>query len=178
MSILPLVERIAPERVAEVFWRAVALTTPGDDPRTDFGGDNPLAAEALLLSRYDRNVATTLFEPVTAFVRSRSLRDGNDITPVVLLALTGIDPRTAVDVVESLPPARTLDLNDRTNWTRITVAETLAMPPSGAGCASGGSTLVVASRCSRRSIAIFDPAVTFSWSYGTSKGRASRCPMD
>ncbi len=128
-SILPLVERIAPERVAEVFWRAVALSTPGDDPRTDFGGDNPLAAEALLLSRYDRDVAATLFEPVAAFVRSRSLRDGNDIIPAVLLALTGIDPRTAVDVVESLPPARTLDLNDRTNWARITVAETLAMPP-------------------------------------------------
>ncbi len=128
-SILPLVERIAPERVDEVFWRAVALSAAGDDPRTDFGGDNPLAAEALLLSRYDRGVATALFEPVAAFVRSRPLRDGNDIIPVVLLALTGIDPRTAVEVVESLPPARTLDLNDRTNWARVTVAETLAMPP-------------------------------------------------
>jgi hypothetical protein len=128
-SILPLVERIAPERVAEVFWRGVALTAPGDDPRSDFGRDDPLPAEALLLSRYDRDVATTLFEPVAAFVRSRPLRDGNDIIPVVILAITVIDPKTAVDVVESLPPARSLDVNDRTNWARVTVAETLAMPP-------------------------------------------------
>lgn len=32
-SILPLVERIAPERVTEVFWRALDQQTPGDDPR-------------------------------------------------------------------------------------------------------------------------------------------------
>ncbi len=128
-SILPLVERIAPERVAEVFWRGVALTAPGDDPRSDFGRDDPLAAEVLLLCRYDRDVAMMLFEPIAAYVRSRSLRDGNDIIPAVILALTLIDPKTAVEVVESLPPARTLDVNDRTNWARLTVAETLAMPP-------------------------------------------------
>ena len=128
-SILPLVERIAPDRVAEVFWRAVALHAPLDDPRTDFGRDDPLPAEALLLSRYDRDVAATLFEPVAAFVRSRSLRDGNDIIPVVLLSLACLDPRTAVGVVEGLPPAPTLGVNERTNWARITVAETLAMPP-------------------------------------------------
>ena len=129
-SILPLVEQIAPERVAEVFWRAVALHSPLDDPRTDFGRDEPLAAEALLLSRYDSQVAEVLFEPVAAFVRSRSLRDGNDIIPVVIQSFSVIDPRTAVEVVEGLPPARTLDVNDRTNWSRITVAENLAMPPS------------------------------------------------
>ncbi|MGP0062326.1 MAG: carboxypeptidase regulatory-like domain-containing protein [Isosphaeraceae bacterium] len=128
-SILPLVVRIAPDRVAEVFWRAVALHAPLDDPRTDFGRDDPLPAEALLLSRYDRDVAATLFEPVAAFVRSRSLRDGNDIIPVVLLSLTCLDPRTAVGVVEGLPPAPTLDVNDRSNWARVTVAETLALPP-------------------------------------------------
>ena len=128
-SILPLVERIAPDRVAEVFWRAVALHAPLDDPRTDFGRDDPLPAEALLLSRYDRDVAATLFEPVAAFVRSRSLRDGNDLISVVLLSLTCLDPRTAVEVVEGLPPARTLGVNEPANWARITVAETLAMPP-------------------------------------------------
>jgi hypothetical protein len=127
-SILPMVERIAPDRVAEVFWRSAAVHAPLDDPRSDFGRDDPLPAEALLLSRYDRDVAATLFEPVAAFVRSRSLRDGNDIIPVVLLSLACLDPRTAVGVVESLPPAQTLGVNERTNWARITVAETLAMP--------------------------------------------------
>ncbi len=126
---MPLVERIAPDRVAEVFWRAVALFAPGDDPRIDFGGDNALPCEAALLSRYDHDVAAVLFEPVAAFVRSRSLRGGSDLIPGVLVALTCLDPRTAVEVVEGLPAAKNLDVNERSNWARITVAELLAKPP-------------------------------------------------
>ncbi len=128
-SILPLVERIAPERVAEVFWRAIALSAPGDDPRIDFGRDTPLPRVAALLSRYDREAATALFEPVAAFVRSRALREANDIIPDVLVAQTCLDPRTAVEVVEALPPAKTPGIIEPTNWARITVAELLAKPP-------------------------------------------------
>jgi hypothetical protein len=128
-SILPLVERIAPDRVAAVFWRALALSVPGDDPRTDFGRDDPLPCVAALLSRYDREAAALLFEPVAAFVRGRALREANDIIPGVLVALTCLDPRAAVEVVESLPPAKTPGVNEPTNWARITVAELLAMPP-------------------------------------------------
>jgi hypothetical protein len=128
-SILPLVERIAPDRLAEVFWRSVALSSPGDDPRIDFGNDGPLPCEAALLSRYDREAAATLFEPVAAFVRSRALRDGNDLIPAVVVALTCLDPRGAVEVVESLPAAKTLGVNEPTTWARITVAEILARPP-------------------------------------------------
>jgi hypothetical protein len=128
-SILPLVERIAPDRVAEVFWRALALCPPADDPRTDFGRDDPRPCVAALLSRYDRKAAAVLFEPVAAFVRSRAFREGNDIIPAVVVALTCLDPRTAVEVVEGLPPAKTLGVNEPTNLARITVAELLAMPP-------------------------------------------------
>jgi len=129
VSILPLVERIAPERVAEVFWRAVALHPVAGDPRTDFGQDNPWIPEALLLSRYDREAAATLLEPVTAYAGSLSLRGGNDITPAVLLARAAIDPRGAVALVESLPPARTPGINEPANWARYSLAEHLAMPP-------------------------------------------------
>jgi hypothetical protein len=128
-SILPLVEPIAPDRVAEVFWRALALSTPGDDPRIDFGRDDPLPSVAALLARYDREAAATLFEPVAAFVRSRALRDGNDIIPAVVVALTCLDPRGAVELVESLPPAKNLGVNEPSNLARITVAELLAKPP-------------------------------------------------
>ena len=71
----------------------------------------------------------SLFEPVAAFVRSRPLRDDNDIIPAVLVALTCLDPRTAVEVVEGLPPAKTPGVSEPTNWARITVAELLAKPP-------------------------------------------------
>jgi hypothetical protein len=128
VSILPLVERIAPDRLAEVFWLAVALHAPGDDPRNDFGWDMPLISETMLLSRYDREVATMLFEPVEAYVRSRSLRDGHDIIVGVLHAMTCLDPRNAVVVVESLRPAATLKISEPANYARYSVAEILAMP--------------------------------------------------
>jgi hypothetical protein len=130
VSILPLVERIAPDRVAEVFWRAVALHAPGDDPRGDFGGDHPLVSEVMLLSRYDRDVAATLFEPVAAYVRSRPLRGDQDIKVAVHQALACLDPKNAVAVVESMPPARTLKIGEPGNYARYDLAEILAMPPA------------------------------------------------
>ena len=130
VSILPLVERIAPDRVAEVFWRAVALHAPGDDPRSDFGADCPLAAEMLLLSRYDRDVADD------AFRAGRGLR----AQPVA--------PRRQRHHPCRAPGAGVPgSAGRRSRWSRacrrperststirptrrgITVAETLAMPP-------------------------------------------------
>lgn len=81
VSILPLVEQIAPDRVGEVFWRAVAQHAPDDDPRNDFGADHPLVSEVMLLSRYDRNVAAALFEPVAAFVESRASATSGTTSP-------------------------------------------------------------------------------------------------
>jgi hypothetical protein len=113
-----------------VFWRAVALSAPGDDPRSDLGrSDGALPSEAALLSRYDRDVAKVLFEPVAAYVRSRPLRDDNDLIPAVVVALTSLDPRTAVEAIEHLPAAKTPGVNEPTNWARITAAEVLAKPP-------------------------------------------------
>ena len=118
VSILPLVERIAPDRVAEVFWRAVALHAPGDDPRNEFGADQPLVSEVMLLSRYDRDVAATLFEPVAAYIRSRTLRGDQDIKVAVLQAMACLDPKNAVTVVESMPAARTLKIGEPANNAR------------------------------------------------------------
>jgi hypothetical protein len=100
-----------------------------DDPRVDFGQDIAPASEVLLLARYDREAAATLFEPFAAYVRSHSLRDGTDINTTILQARAAFDPRGAVALVESLPPARNPDIGDPTNWARYSVAEQLAEPP-------------------------------------------------
>ena len=92
VSILPIVERVAPERLAEVFWRAIALYRDVDDPRIDFGEDVPQASEVLLLARYDREVAATLFEPIAASARSLALRGDIDIVPTILLACAALRP--------------------------------------------------------------------------------------
>ncbi|MGC8641920.1 MAG: carboxypeptidase-like regulatory domain-containing protein [Isosphaeraceae bacterium] len=128
-SILPLCERIAPERVSEIFWRAVAEQPAGDDPRDDFGGDHALVENALLLARYDRTVAATLFAPVAAYIRSAPSRWDYDMTPTTVLALACIDPRNAAAVIERLPRSSSLDINEPTNWAIQTLAEHLALPP-------------------------------------------------
>ena len=56
-SILPIVEKVAPERLEEVFWRAVALM-PKDDMARERGiADFRVAEAAIVLARYDRQVA-------------------------------------------------------------------------------------------------------------------------
>ena len=130
-SILPLVEQIEPDRVEEVFWRAVAQQPTDVDPRDDLGSDasSYLVDLPMLLSRYDRDVAATLLEPVDAYIQSLSQRgEGNDLTPSIILALGSIDPRRAVEVVEALPKARSLSINDPTNWARQTLSDHLAKP--------------------------------------------------
>ena len=129
VTILPIVERVAPERVAEVFWRAIALYRGVDDPRIELSRDVPQASEVLLLARYDREVAATLFEPFAAHARSLALRGDTEIVPTILLARAAFDPRGAVDLVESLPPAQSLDITDPANWARYSVADHLAEPP-------------------------------------------------
>ena len=47
----------------------------------------------------------------------------------MILAMASLDPRAAVELVERLPKARSLSINDPTNWGRQTLADHLAMPP-------------------------------------------------
>ncbi len=58
--ILPIVERIAPERLAEVFWRAVALHPRIEPDREDLLQTSYIGYECTLLARYDREVAAAL----------------------------------------------------------------------------------------------------------------------
>jgi hypothetical protein len=84
-----------------------------------------IAAAVALLGRDDRPIAGEVVD-----VQSRPIAGAEVVLiPAVLVALTCLDPRTAVEIVESLPPAKTPSVTDPTNWARITVAELLAMPP-------------------------------------------------
>ena len=56
-SILPIVEKVAPERLEEVFWRAVALMPKDDMARQRGVVDFRVAEAAIFLARYDRQVA-------------------------------------------------------------------------------------------------------------------------
>ena len=56
-SILPIVEKVAPEHLDEVFWKAVALMPRSDTARQGGVPDNRVAAAAVFLARYDRQAA-------------------------------------------------------------------------------------------------------------------------
>jgi hypothetical protein len=98
--ILPIVEKVAPERLEEVFWRAIALM-PIDDLAQKRGVADPRIAEAaIVLARYDRQVADVFVrQAMSALSASRSV-----YSPVVIRAKAGVDPQGAVTLMEALPP--------------------------------------------------------------------------
>jgi hypothetical protein len=127
--ILPIVERIAPDRLPEVFWRAVALHPRIDLNREDLLRTSNLGEECVLLARYDREVAAVLFEPMDSYLRSLVTRksDGAMFTRSSIAGKACLDPRAAVALLESLPPARGVFISDRAVWTSL--AEALGQPP-------------------------------------------------
>jgi hypothetical protein len=90
-SILPIVERVAPERLEEVFWKAVALMHKADITQTP-----------TFLARYDRQVADALMQAVRA--RPRDSDAEFAYLRMVIRAKAVVDPRGAVAMFEALPP--------------------------------------------------------------------------
>jgi hypothetical protein len=120
-ALLPLVEAVDPGLVPELYWRAVADLAPDDDPRSESGrGDPPRAA--LLLARYDRNVARALLDPA-AEAGTIAGRRSHRMSPATVLLLAAIDPLRAVEAVETIPdPA---DSDPRAIGTRVNLSEFL-----------------------------------------------------
>ncbi len=119
---LPLVEAIDPALVPELFWRAVGNLAIADDPRVEYGRDDVLH-QALLLARYDRQIASALFEPAARASAARGT-DAGQMVPNELLLLAVIDPRRAVAAVEAMPEPANLDTRG-VNWSRIILSDHL-----------------------------------------------------
>jgi hypothetical protein len=92
-SILPIVEKVAPERLEDVFWMAVALTPEGD-----------IASAPTFLARYDRQVADVVLTRGSELL-SRVPIERIGFIGMIVRARAAVDPRGAVAMVEALPPA-------------------------------------------------------------------------
>ena len=128
--ILPVVERASPDRLAEVFWRAVAATPrldPGSKPQARY---SYLGYECLLLARYDREVAAALGRPMAEYLRSLAVQKfpQNEFSAVSVVAEAGLDPRAAVELAESLTPPREFVRNHPVHTARFRLAEILGLP--------------------------------------------------
>ena len=128
--ILPIVERIAPDRLADVFWRAVALHSRVDTDRERPLRRTNIGVECLLLARYDRQVAAAVLEPVQSYLRSLAARtaSADEVNAGVITALGSIDPLAAVLLVESLTPPRGSRRPDPAIQARFRLAEALGRP--------------------------------------------------
>jgi hypothetical protein len=128
---LPIVERVAPERLADVFWRAADLCTRFDLDHEDQFPQSAIGFECMLMARYDRRATAILFAPMDAYLRSivAEKRRGAAFTACLFLAEACLDPRAAVELVEALPPARSLSRAEPTNEARLAVFEALGHPP-------------------------------------------------
>jgi hypothetical protein len=128
--ILPIVERISPERLDEVFWQAVALHVRIKTEREDQLARSNIGFECMVLARYDRQVAAVLFEPINSYLRSLAARTGprDEFDPSFITALGCLDPRSAVTLIESLTPARDYRRPHPVHQARRRLAEMLGMP--------------------------------------------------
>jgi len=128
-ALLPIIERIAPDRLAEVFWRAVALHPRIETDFEELLGSPYIDYECIVLARYDREVAAVLFAPMDAYLRSLAARKGHlgELEYGVITAKACIDPRAAVAILESLTPPRDARSN-RPDRAPLWLAEVLGLP--------------------------------------------------
>ncbi len=132
-GLLPIVEQVEPDRLAEFLGRTLALRPArGDQTDSDEAvGAGTTASLAMMVARYDRPLAARLLEPELHEHGSRVTPFGMDyVTWRILSALALIDPRRAVEQVEALPddPAPGTDPNATKNQARTYVAKLLALP--------------------------------------------------
>jgi protocatechuate 3,4-dioxygenase beta subunit len=116
-ALLPVAERVDPRLVPELFWKAVALHVPrpGSETRSS-------SLLALLLARYDREVARAIFEPVA----TRALASDESDLDALLAASAVLDPALAVRLVEALAEAPDLTFHHPKNEARLALAAALA----------------------------------------------------
>lgn len=116
-SILPIVENVAPERLEEVFWRAVALIRKNEITRQRGMVDFRVISSAIFLARYDRQVADVFVtDAMSAQSRSRIF-----YSPQFIRAKATVDPQAAAALMEALPPGGLdpqVPMNEMTNQAR------------------------------------------------------------
>ncbi len=131
-ALLPDVERVAPDRLAEFLARTGLMRRARGD-QVDADEDRmarTITMMAMLVARYDRGLAARVLQPVLEKAGSLEGSFGWDwVTPNALAALAMIDPRRAVAMVEALPDVAAADDEDGSlkDQARQRVAKLLAL---------------------------------------------------
>ena len=120
---MPLVESIDPGLVPELFSHVQSPTCRLPMIRAvEYGRDDGLR-QALLLARYDRQVAAALYEPAARASAARGT-DAGQMIPLEVMLLAVLDPLRAVAAVEAMPEPANLETTGP-NWSRIILSDQL-----------------------------------------------------
>ena len=137
--ILPIVEQVAPERLAEFFWRAVALHDRVEQDGEESLLRSGIGFECMLLAHYDRQVAAALFEPMNTFIRSvfTEKSRGGELSESAIVAKACLDPKGAVELLEFLVTDEPQPQGEALQQARLLLAKFFAAPPKSAGSCCG-----------------------------------------
>lgn len=123
-ALVAVAERINPELVPETFWRALSLRYPRRPEEANDPSGAVDVGVALLLARYDRDVARALVAPrVGPEATAAELSAGRGL---VFAAAAAIDPDWAVQLVEGLRDDPDLKPHQTKNRARLAAAAVLA----------------------------------------------------
>ncbi|QEH36055.1 Alpha-2-macroglobulin MG1 domain protein [Aquisphaera giovannonii] len=141
-GLLPLVERLQPDRVAERLWLALACRPTRIEPLEASRVSTTLDL-AMLLSRYDRQVAAAVYEPAGARLPELAGQEyvgglfnyGGSGDPLKVLA--AYDPRALAALIERLPESARVTGDNGQGWAtpsleiqaRLAGAQMLGLPP-------------------------------------------------
>jgi hypothetical protein len=129
-ALLPVAESIDPMLVPELFWQAVSFRLYSGG--LGIGDERQLVSVPLLLARYDRQVAETIFKRVADIVM---VEPGTGIE-ALWSAAAAIDAIAAVEMVERLPADRVHDrvilssrlvLEDKKFWSKANEASAVPL---------------------------------------------------
>ncbi len=102
-SILPIVEKVAPECLEEVFWKAVALMPIDEIARGRGVPDIRAAAATIFLARYERQAADVFLTQATASAPRGMIGNIRFVSRFIRIKAC-VDPRAAAAMFESLGP--------------------------------------------------------------------------
>ncbi|MEW6071329.1 MAG: carboxypeptidase-like regulatory domain-containing protein [Planctomycetota bacterium] len=109
-SLLVLAERIAPARLAEYRWRAIALRPPPREvespPQPERPGPAADGALAWFVIRTDPALARTLLAPVVALFAAQGDQLDDSCWRPFYAALVAVDPAWGVELARTILPAR------------------------------------------------------------------------
>ena len=125
--ILPVVERVALDRLPDFFW-PVALHPQIDADHDDLLWTSYIGSECMLLARYDRDVAAVMFAQMDSYLQALARRksDRGEYNAAAITGKSCIDPKAAVALLDALGlPERGMSSS---NTARTYLAEALGQP--------------------------------------------------